>query len=490
MRAFYGDIHSHCGASYGHGPVEDALYNARLQLDFCSITGHALWPDRHLMAMPPEVIAYHQRGFARLVENWSAFVAAHAAACVPGNFIAFPSYESHSFEAGDYVVYHRMAPEITFNPLDFSSLQDLARTSSGEIFIIPHHIGYARGFRGINWDFFDEAASPLVEIISMHGCNESDEAPFPPLHTMGPRSSKQTMQAGLAAGRMFGVTGSTDHHSAHPGSFGWGLTGIWAEELTLSELWKAFLAKRTWAMSGDRIEVLFELDGAAMGSEVEGGAQRNLTWMVQGEGPLDYLEILKDNAVIHRADQTPTRPHPTNIGRLFFELGWGEKGIRQDWEVRLSIDGGCLTRITPKFRGIDTVDPLESCDRGFRLSAIDERGETSLAFRTTTWGNPTASTPATQACGLEITHDGDGVLEVQVNGTTRHFPLADLALGSVSFHLGGFLSGAVRVSRLVPPEETVASGSFADHGPAGTYYLRVRQRNNHWAWTSPIRFRR
>ena len=184
MRAFYGDIHSHCGASYGHGSVDDALYNAQLQLDFCSVTGHSSWPDMDSMAMPAEVISYHQQGFARMAEGWSDFVTAHATATVPGRFVAFPSYESHSFQAGDYVIYHRKAPETMFIPDEFAQLQDLARNSSGEIFILPHHISYARGFRGINWDLFDSTASPLVEIISMHGCSESDEAPFHPLHTL------------------------------------------------------------------------------------------------------------------------------------------------------------------------------------------------------------------------------------------------------------------------------------------------------------------
>ena len=44
-RLFWGDLHSHCSISYGHGTVEQALARARQQLDFCSVTGHAFWPD-------------------------------------------------------------------------------------------------------------------------------------------------------------------------------------------------------------------------------------------------------------------------------------------------------------------------------------------------------------------------------------------------------------------------------------------------------------
>ena len=38
---YWGDLHSHCSISYGHGTVDQTLARARQQLDFCSITGHA-----------------------------------------------------------------------------------------------------------------------------------------------------------------------------------------------------------------------------------------------------------------------------------------------------------------------------------------------------------------------------------------------------------------------------------------------------------------
>ena len=34
LSAYYGDLHNHCAISYGHGSLEEALRNARAQLDF------------------------------------------------------------------------------------------------------------------------------------------------------------------------------------------------------------------------------------------------------------------------------------------------------------------------------------------------------------------------------------------------------------------------------------------------------------------------
>src|SRR5205814_9779787 len=99
--------------------------------------------------------------------------------------------------------------------------------------------------------------SPLVELFSMHGCSESDEAPYPMLHTMGPRDHDSTIQAGLARGLRFGFVAGTDHHSGYAGSWGDGRMAVWAESLTREALFAAFRARRTYAVTGDKIGVVF-----------------------------------------------------------------------------------------------------------------------------------------------------------------------------------------------------------------------------------------
>ena len=61
-------MHNHCNVTYGHGDLSDALAAAEQQLDFVSVTPHALWPD-----IPGEndprlnwVIGYHTEAFRRL----------------------------------------------------------------------------------------------------------------------------------------------------------------------------------------------------------------------------------------------------------------------------------------------------------------------------------------------------------------------------------------------------------------------------------------
>ncbi len=93
LSVYYGDLHNHCGISYGHGSLEDAFLNAREQLDFCSVTGHALWPD---IPEPNETIGYiidfHRKGFAHLREVWDDVQRTTAAFHRDGEFVTYLSF--------------------------------------------------------------------------------------------------------------------------------------------------------------------------------------------------------------------------------------------------------------------------------------------------------------------------------------------------------------------------------------------------------------
>lgn len=45
MNRYWGDLHNHCGITYGYGSLKHALDRAKSHLDFCAVTGHAMWPD-------------------------------------------------------------------------------------------------------------------------------------------------------------------------------------------------------------------------------------------------------------------------------------------------------------------------------------------------------------------------------------------------------------------------------------------------------------
>ena len=193
---YWGDIHNHCGISYGYGTLESALVRAREQLDFCSVTGHAFWPD-----IPTDrsrydyIIQFHTEGFRKLRAGWENVVETLESHNEPGRFVTFPSYEWHSREFGDHCVYFPGGGGPLIDAPTIQELREKVKEFSG--LVIPHHIGYLRGYRGLNWDHFDADVSPFVEIYSMHGCSESDAAPYPMLHRMGPREHRTSAEFGF-----------------------------------------------------------------------------------------------------------------------------------------------------------------------------------------------------------------------------------------------------------------------------------------------------
>ena len=491
---FWGDPHSHCSISYGHGTVRQALARARQQLDFCSVTGHAFWPD-----MPAdrgrygEIIDYHREGFARLARNWPALLAAQTEVSSAGEFIAFPSYEWHSLEFGDHNVYSA-GPELPLrDAVDLSELRRVVAACQG--IAIPHHIGYAAGYRGIDWSHYREDVSPFVEVLSLHGCSVSNEAPYEMLHDMGPRDAGSTAEAGWQRGYRFGIVGGTDHHAAYPGSHGDGRMGVFAEQLTRESVWDAFLKRRVFAATGDRIDARMFVDDAWIGSEVDSNRSRRIQIAVRGSDALDRVELVKNGRVVRRffADSPVSREQSTRY-RLRVTWGWGRKDRAVDWSCRLSLSAGEIVDVESCFSGQPIVSPKpqvgddEVEDERDLPHRIVEKSPTNCVWESVTTGNPTMRHDTTQAVSFEIDAPDSAVVELEVNGQCYSHALPELLNAGRSHFLRGWLSEAVRVGPLIPIGACQVEADLQDE-PAeavDVYRLQVAQQNGQWAWLSPI----
>lgn len=505
LNVYYGDLHNHCDISYGHGSLDDAFRNAREQLDVCAVTGHALWPD-----MPPpspvnqHIIDFHHAGFARLRARWDAVQRTTAAYHREGAFVTFLSFEMHSCADGDRTVLYNGAEGEILEARDLADLHARLRELRArgvEVIAFPHHIGYKQGQRGINWATFDPAVAPVVEIVSMHGCSEADEGARPFLHTMGPSDHGSTMQAGLALGHRFGVIGSTDHHSAHPGSYGHGRTGFWAGALTRDAIWAALQVRRTYALTGDRIRVAFAVNDHPMGAAAPFADRRRIAFHVVSGAPIDYVDVIKNNRLLRRfsqGDRAPATTAPAAAGdkshtKLLLEVGWGPRGVRQDWDVRFGLSAGRLLAVEPRFRGPEVVTPVDvaaDAPATAYLSHWESDGPLGVAFQTVTFGNPTTTTAATQGVCLEVEAPPDAEVQAVINGQRVTQPLRRLLAGARAGRLGPIGTASYRFHRAPRWSELDWHGSCEDWGTAppgrDAYYLRVRQVNDQWAWSSPV----
>jgi hypothetical protein len=485
---FYGDIHNHNAHGYGVGSIERSTEVARAHLDFFAFTGHSSWHDMQRMEGARE--QHWAKGFARLRETWPRVQGVIADANRDGEFCAFLGFEWHSSRFGDQCVVfpgdHR--------PLHYAdSVAQLRRFCMEEqALMIPHHLAYPKGHRGVDWEQFDEACTPVVEIFSEHGNSEDDRGPFTfHTHSMGGRETANTVRAALARGLRFGFVGSSDDHAGFPGAYGEGLMAALCEDLTRAQILAAIRARRVYALTGDRIEVDFSVDGHPMGSTIDAGGQVEVAYRVAGRDELDLVEVIQDGVVVHRS--FPRQSIPANEGlekpvQLRLEWGWGPWGALAldritDWQMELAVGNGRIHRFFPCLQSM----PFDE-RRRHRFTAS---GGNRLAIASYTARQNAYRENPNQSVVLELSGGPDCLLDLELRAPVEmstSTTLGRLVEGSQHHFTGPFPQEAFQWHRLVPLGASSLQDRVMLEVPASrsNVYLRVRQKNGHMAWVSPV----
>ncbi len=508
LNAYVGDIHNHCGISYGYGTIENAVAFASQQLDFFSVTGHFAWPDMSDnpdMMIPEDVQEYHREGFRKLRRNWPHYMDVMRNS-ERKDFIPFYSYEYHGFTTGDYTILCRsldeeLPPEVEEGKHDERLNMLLAgdKEQQERFLCTPHHIGYKEGYRGICWDRYNPEVSPVIEIISMHGCAESFEARQKYLHTMGPRSGENTYQGGLGRGYHFGVVGSTDHHNAAPGSYGYGRTVLFADKLSRDSVWKGLRSRMTAAASGDPIQAMLFVNGTRAGEVApDHGGVMEIDSFVSAYDELDTVEIIQDGKVIASQYDFPSIcGKGGRDGFVSFMFGWGKKHKMAEWNIEMSVSGGRIVQASPRLRGIDMVDPLDVPeDSSKALPEYSAEGNT-INLHVFTNGNTTAVTDSTQGFVTEIEGSDDTLIHLSVNVSwdgrkvSREYSLklSDLDAGEFTDYVSGFVSPSFEIGRFHDVGKSLSHiHATVNTESRGAVYLRGYQKNGDSIFTSPVSF--
>jgi hypothetical protein len=266
---------------------------------------------------------------------------------------------------------------------------------------------------------------------------------------------------------------------------------VWAKELGRDSLWEAIKARRTYALTGDQIVLKFAVNDQPMGSILPAAEERRIEVSVVGGGTLDYVELLHNNCPIHRWSPIACAAYDTTEPvKVWLEVGWGEKDVEVDWQVELEIVSGELLAAEPPFRGRDVVAPQASEPERYVFSHWERMGNNRVRFRTRTWGNPTTVTPGTQGMCLEIRGHDNTQIHARINNLAVLVGLENLRQDSEVGYLGDrYLAPAYCFHRAVSKSEYTSYASLF-HQESGTqrdwYYVRVRQKNGQWAYSSPI----
>jgi hypothetical protein len=487
-RLLFGDIHNHNAMGYGVGSMARSIDIARTHLDFFAFTGQSSWHD--MVPMEGGRENHWLNGFERLRQGWPEVQDLIAGANQDGTFAAFLGFEWHSSHFGDQCVVFPDDHQPLVYPQNVDGLRAFCLERAA--LMIPHHLAYPSGNRGVNWEVFDETCTPVVEIFSEHGNSEDDRGPYPFIsHSMGGRQTSNTVQAALASGLRFGFVASGDSHNGFPGAHDEGLLGVLARDLDRPSILEAIRARRTYALTGDRIEVAFSVDGAVMGETIRTGQRVDVAFDVRGRDEMDMVEIIQDGRVVHRAfaDVEPlSAASISNPFQVRLEWGWGpwaDLALDRvcDWEFELAVSNGRLLRVFPCLQS----GPFDEKRRhGFVRHGDGRLAVTSYSARHGGYrGFPN------QGLVLEVEGDLETQFELQLKQPaeqTTTVGAAELAAGSYNLFTGPFPKEGYQWHRLVPLGASRVTGAcrldVAD-GPSHVY-LRARQRNGQMAWASPV----
>lgn len=485
---YFGDLHCHTNLSYGRGTMERAFEIGRTHLDFCTVTGHAFWPDmpEDLQHYDP-MITLHMGGFAKCRKYWQKYLEVMESYNT-SELVTFPSYEWHNNRYGDYNVLARGA---ALELVDARDLRDFESAySSGDYLIIPHHIGYT--LRGIHWDGYRSSClTSVIEVYSNHGCSISDESPFDYYHVMGPRDGTRTMEYGLLQGVKCGFIASTDSHDGFPGHYSHGRVGVLATAKNREAIWQALLARRTIALTGANIVPTFEIDGAPLGSEIKNSGRRDVRLSLKGNQPFRYFEVVKNGRVIRRGSslEFDTRK-PASTYLLKLEWGWGMKDETVHWDNCLKITEGSLLGVEACFRP-SVIDTSSNAPP----HQITEMTDTLLRWKSCTRGvpdsfvhNPETMTSGVNALVIKVEASDKTSLSFRSNVLDLNCSWLDLQRGSRVKHAPGLGSPAVRIKRPYAAGMCTVQDQFSDlpDEDEDFYYVRAAQVDNESVWVTPI----
>ncbi len=490
-KLYWGDLHNHNAVGYAKGSLERSIEIAQEHLDFFSFTGHASWHDMPKMEGDRQL--HWSQGFEVHSKHWPK-TRQMIQDANSDDFTALLGYEWHSSQFGDYcLIFPDDQPDL-FLPDHVEKLLEFA--DSRKALAIPHHLAYARGWRGANFDHFNSAVSPVVEIFSEHGCSETVDAPVGDFirHSMGGRATENTVERQLNRGLRFGFIASTDDHRGFPGAYGEGLVAVWARDLSPASLLDAIRKRRTYAVTGDRISLDVTLNGHPMGAEIKQTRDRQIDVRVEAPDGVKMIELVRNGRVIQRHFPEDTAQLPAALpGRVKCRLryGWGPWAALDlsrtcDWDIHLHLAGGRFVNALPAFQSA----PFDE-QRRDRLRFVDANHLHLVSH--TTRAKCYGEDP-TKAIIMEIdAKQADASLTLKLQKPIAHQQTTSLRQlqqdNSIQF-TGAFTSESFVLHRLVGPSESSANLRWNDPRPGQTkpewYYVRVLQHNNQMAWSSPI----
>ena len=437
---------------------------------------------------------YQPNGHRVTAEDWDIQQRAERAFYEPGRFVPLPGFEwtGEVREGGHHNVYFQQHHQPIRRSChlanianqddqdtDLPHIVDVHRAYSGTDTVIIPHVGGGRA----DLTYHNPTLEPAIEVTSTHGTFE------------------WFLRDALRRGYQVGFIGGSDGYTGRPGGeypghlerrfAKGGMTGLYAEELTIECVLAALKARHAYGTTGARILVRLNCDGHKMGDTYSTRVGPTLSAFVAGTAPLESLELYRglEKAYVH--------PLEMKRSARRVRILWEGASRRTSysaviWDGRLQVSKGAIN-VARQIR----FDSPRSHVYGVREDGLCWHSET-CGYRS----------------GLILDVEGDAEFDLVLNTVLVTMPsyggfgdespkrmsygpaerlsfrfcMRDLADGPKVTNLGLLER---RVSAELSPEGAPreVEFKFRDTGPRpgiNPYWLRVIQTDGEIAWTSPV----
>lgn len=306
-RRFFGDTHFHTGRGNGYrgwippgGFVSGGDHRGNFTRD-----GQAYRYVRDVAGLDWASASEHDVADVEpgiLPSDWEASQDVADGYYQPGVFTTFFAWEWTNWLEGHRVVYYRDrgAPVLHRRDERYDTIERLTaglRSLPVPSLVIPH-VMEPDDDHGI-WRIPRNGFQRVGEIYSHHNDDRGDDVVD--LFEMG-RDDPWSYRYAWATGHRMGLIASSDDHFGMPGRDAYseeaegagGLAVALAASNDREGIWDALMSRRTYATTGARILLDFQVDGAVMGSALSCGPEGPyLEVAVAGTSPVDRIEVVR-----------------------------------------------------------------------------------------------------------------------------------------------------------------------------------------------------
>jgi hypothetical protein len=284
----WGDLHRHTDISEDGGIVDGSLLDTMRYavdaagLNFIGITDHSRY-------LPRRYNQYRLQQIADLLYT-------------PGLFTPLHAYERSQYSPWGHRNIVNLNRDYTVVPGSYD-LGDTGVSPDGlwaalrgkKAISIPHTTAWQN--KQVSWDYNDPDIERVVEIYQgLRSTYEYNGAPDPAGRVVYEKDSKNFIWNALERKIKLGFIASSDHRSTHM-SF----AAVYTKSNDRESIFEGLRARRTYAAT-DKILLDFSIEGHVMGEEFVSAGTPELAVSVEGTGPVDQIDIIKNSKIVYTSN--------------------------------------------------------------------------------------------------------------------------------------------------------------------------------------------